>query len=182
MLRVLGQLLEAQRPLGDELLVVELLLDQHLDHAEGQSTIRAGPRRDPLGVGGDRRLREARVDRHHPRAALPGSDDLAGADVGGRIRGRVGTPDHHHVRLLHVGIQRDVHLAKGHVRRDHGEGDVAERTDTEGVGRAEGEEHARSGGDGHVRRLEDVAKRELEAATTGVDGGRLRAVTPPRSV
>ena len=58
---------------------------------------------------------------------------------------------------------------------DHGKGDVAEGADPEGVGRAEGKEHAGGGGDRHAGRLEEVAEGHVEAAAAGIDGGGLGA-------
>lgn len=59
---------------------------------------------------------------------------------------------------------------------DHGEGDVAERSHTEGVWRAEREQEARSGRDLHSLGLKHVALGLLEAGSPRVDGCGFRAV------
>ena len=67
--RALFQLVKAVTPFLDELMVVEVLLDDHVDHAEGECRIGAGADlQEEIGLLGD--LAETGVDDDELRAAL----------------------------------------------------------------------------------------------------------------
>ena len=70
MLRVLSELFESNRPVLYELVVIEFLLYEYLDHAECQGTIRTGSGCDPLRIGCLGRLIAARIDAQYFRSPL----------------------------------------------------------------------------------------------------------------
>ncbi len=171
-LHVAAEVLEADGPFPGELLVVELLLHQDLDHPQGEGAVGSRAHRHPLGPGLPGGAVAARVDGDDPGAPGVRPQDLL-VGQGRGVGGRVGAPEDDEFGLLQVMFHGDVHLPHGRMGGDHGERDVAERAHPERVGGAEGEEDAGGGGDRHPRRLEEVAHGHVEAAPAGVDGGRL---------
>ena len=98
--RLAAHLVEAQAPLLDERLVVELLLDHHVDEAQRERAVRPRPHGE-VEVGARGGLRDARVD-HDQLGALR----LAVLEPlpGGRRRlGRVRAPDHDALADARVG-------------------------------------------------------------------------------
>ena len=174
MLDKLLQLRETDGPVAGKSLVVELLLDQHADHPECQSSVRPRPKRNPLRPRLAGRLSPARIDRHHTGSTLTRPNDLV-VGQGWRVGGRIGSPQDDQLRLLQIGLHPDQHLTHGNVRGNHRKRDVAQGADAEGIGRAEREENAGCGGDGDPGRLEHVTQRHVEAAAPGIDCHGLRA-------
>ena len=74
LLRALGELVEAVAPLFHELVVIPVVFDDEVDHAERQRRVRAGADLEKmLGVGGE--VGPARVDADDFTAALHAVDD-----------------------------------------------------------------------------------------------------------
>ena len=73
-LHALLELVEALHPLGDELLVVDAFVDDHVEHAERERAVGAGPQLQVMGrAAGHPGV--ARIDRDDLRAALHAVDD-----------------------------------------------------------------------------------------------------------
>src|SRR5215472_11549009 len=92
-----------ERPVGpsaDERLVVKVVLDEDVDHAQGESSVAAGPHAQPIiRLAGETML--PRVNDDQLGAPRPGPPDpLCGGWEGGE---RVGTPQEDAARVLVIG-------------------------------------------------------------------------------
>ena len=89
------QLVEAVHPLGDEVLVVDALVDDDVEHAERQRAVGAGPELQVMrGAAG--RPGIARIDRDDLRAALHAVDDPVPVEgVGTAVRRILAPGDDH---------------------------------------------------------------------------------------
>ena len=100
-LDVLGVLLEADRPVGDEGLVPEPLPDNDVSDGERERPVGPGPNRDPhVSLG--RRVRQVRVDHDHARAVLETLVDDSREVNPLQGRGRVPAEDEEVLRLREV--------------------------------------------------------------------------------
>ncbi len=112
----LPELLEPEGPIVHKLVVVEILLDNHLENAQRQGAVRAGPEPQPeIRVGGQLRLQGVNDDELRPvlRTALrmPLQLPVRAADRG------IGAPDHDARRLfLPVVIHTAVSAGGGEAR------------------------------------------------------------------
>ena len=124
MLHIGLQLIEAQAPVLGEILVVQIFVDHHSDHAERQRSVGAGPDRDPLSIGSDGGVRAPRIDDHDICAALGCRFEAVHVERR-RIGSWIGAPNYQEVGVLHVGEHIDQHAAHRDVWSNHRERDVA---------------------------------------------------------
>ena len=88
-----GELIEAIAPAADEVLVVELLFDDDLEHGHAQSRVRASAQLDvDVGAGGE--PVDAWVDHDEARATTHGIDDSMAEEAVGAGLERMLAPDH----------------------------------------------------------------------------------------
>ncbi len=148
--------------LGEELLIVAVVGDDPVDHAERERRVAAGADGNPLvGDGGGRG--EARINVDDLRTALAGAHNVAQlARVG---VGQVAAPDDHHVRVLLV-VARVVGAADDAVDHLHAHGSAViahDALDVPGGGTvASGEARGRLHG-----QLALVARERVERAGGG---------------
>ena len=131
-LNVRLQFLEAVAPVLREVFIVQLFVDQHSNHAEGQGAVRSRPNRNPLGVATLCGLRTPRIDDRHFRPVPGGRFEpvhVQRRGIGRRIR----PPDHEQLGVLHVGKHVDEHSAHRDVRGDHRERHVTKGSATHRV-------------------------------------------------
>ena len=169
------QLFEADGPVLHEAPVVQPLLDQHLDHGQGQGPVGARPDGQPAGVGGPDGFGAAVVHHQHLGAPGPGPADAGHGQRGGGV-GRVGAPDHHQLGALQVGEGVQLPHPAQQGRGDHPLGGVAVGAGSGGVRGAEGEQQAPGRGLPHAGGGQHLPERLLESAPARVQADRLRAV------
>ncbi len=169
------ELIETMTPVHRKLGVVEVFVNEYLDHRQGQSAVRAGTDRDPFGIGSIGGLGASRVDHDDLCTPLRRSFETVHVERR-RIGGRVGAPDDQQLSVFHIGIHVDEHASERQMRREHGERYVAESPHSHGVRRTEWKEHVRCRRNGHTLGLKHVTKRQLESPAAGIDGDRLRPV------
>ena len=164
--RIIPQFVETDRPVAHELLVVEPLSDDDVDHAQSQRAIGARADRDPLVcyAGG---VAAHVIDGDHPHPLSFRRQDLA--DRGRRRVGRgIGAPDHDQARVAEIRIGR-IHAEpeSGHGCK-HAVGGLTYRTAASVVGGAEREDKALGTEIVHAGRREHLDQAAVEHAPADI--------------
>ncbi len=166
---------ESDRPVANEVLIVQFFFYQNIYHAERQGAVGAGTDRNPFAPGHLHSRRPSRVDDYDLSSLLARLHDPLHIDRR-QVGRRVGAPDDDQLGALDIGESVHEHPPHRYVGRDHPVGNVAECADTHRIWGAERKEDAARGRYRDAFRLIDVAHREFERTDAGVYRCRFRSV------